>query len=352
MKKIALLIMIILLAGCTAGQFDRKQMVSGITNDVILANHKTFAATTADLQAAAEAFQTAPSDDHLTALREAWQAASVAWMGCAPFEFDLVKDALIHNRIDNRPPRFTFIEEKIASNDPISADVLLDVGSSSQGLSAIEYLIFTDGLTDDPRRIDYLVSAADLLAQNGEALLTIWSADGQNYAQQFIDGDLDGGNIQGSMNMLFNQVLEQIEMITWNRLGKPMGKRSGGHPRPDLVEAPLSRSSLSRIQATVEVLHQVYNGGNTTEPAGFASYLDSLDADYNGEPLSQVIEAQFIATQQSLAAIESPLGEAIEADADTVEAAYQELRTLITLLKVDAANQMGVTLTFNDNDGD
>ena len=40
------------------------------------------------------------------------------------------------------------------------------------------------------------------------------------------------------------------------------------------------------------------------------------------------------------------------ADQAQVEAAYEELRTLLVLFKVDMVNHLGLTLTFNDNDGD
>lgn len=353
-------LLLIVLSGCGGStQFDRKQMVADITNNVIVANHELFAQSSATLLEQAQNYQADPSKQNQAELQQAWLETSNAWMGVSPFEFDVVKDALIHNRIDNRPAREAFIEEKVAGRGEISAEVLATVGSSSQGLSAIEYLVFSDKLAE-PRRIEYVVSSAELVNQNADALLKIWSTDGQNYAQQFIDADLAGGNIQGSMNMLFNQVLEQIEMITWDRLGKPLGKRSSGAIRADLVEAPMSQSSLARIKATLDTLHRVYTadgvaedkGGNGVEGSGIDSYLDFLETDNHGDRLSQKIEAQFVQTKAALNAIPEPLGATIENNPAVVEAAYEELRALITILKVDAAGQMGITLTFNDNDGD
>ena len=232
---------LVCIAACSPG-FDRSAMMTDITETVILENHAKFVDASAALLGAAEALSASPTEDNLSSVQAAWRGASIAWMGCSPFEFDVVKDALIHNRIDNRPARDKFIEEKVAGNETLDAELLAGVGSSSQGLSAIEYLIFSDGILDDPRRMEYVVASAEVVHENGVALHKIWSADGGNYARLFIDGDFDGGNTQGSMNMLFNQLLEQIEMITWDRLGKPMGKRTGGEIRTDLVEAPLSQS--------------------------------------------------------------------------------------------------------------
>ena len=70
------------------------------------------------------------------------------------------------------------------------------------------------------------------------------------------------------------------------------------------------------------------------------------------EPLSQVILRQFDAALAALRAIDGPLETAVQANPAQVESAYQETLSLLTLLKADMVNQLGLTLTFNDNDGD
>ena len=343
---------VLFLASCSSG-FDRSEMLHDLTYQAIVPNHERFVATTAELEVAIDSYLLDPSASNLAVAQGAWQAASLAWMGCMTHRYGVINDALIHNRIDNRPPRVPFIEETIDGGDLIHVELIGQVGSSSQGLSAIEYLLFSpDSLADlaeNGRRQAYLQAAAVVLHQNSQALLALWADSGQNYAQAFADADLDGGELQGSMNMLVNQTLSELERITWDRLGKPMGKRSSGATRPDLIEAPYSQSSLARIEATVQDLHRLYTAA---EGVGFDDYLDYLEADYDGRPLSEVIDAQFVTSLAALQAIEQPLGQAIEQDIDQVEVAYEALRTLIILLKVDFANQLGVTLTFNDNDGD
>jgi len=119
--------------------------------------------------------------------------------------------------------------------------------------------------------------------------------------------------------------------------------------RPDLVEAPYSGDSLPRIIATVESLRATFNG---SEGLGFDDYLNFLGAMYEDRPLSEAINAQFDASLAALRAIDEPLETAVTADQAQVEAAYEELRTLLVLFKVDMVNHLGLTLTFNDNDGD
>ena len=59
---------------------------------------------------------------------------------------------------------------------------------------------FTDA-ADAERRRAYFLALAEAMLPKAEALLQIWLADGQNYAQAFMEADMDGGELQGSINM-------------------------------------------------------------------------------------------------------------------------------------------------------
>jgi hypothetical protein len=342
--------------------FDRRAMLENMTRQVILPAHEELVERLADLETAVVLFTDDPNLETLTAVREAWLAANLARMALLPFRIGPVDDSLLHNRMDNRPPRVKFIDETvIAGTEPITGDYLASIGSSSVGLGAMEYLLFdpVGGDTavlqsfttaeNSERRRQLLQGLAANLHQRGRELAQIWQPDGENYAGAFIEADMDGGELQGSMNMLVNQMIADVEEIVASRLGKPSGQRSNGVVRPDLVEAAYSGASLPRIIATVMGVQLAFNGG---DGLGFDDYLDYLGATYEGEPLSAAINGQFEATLAALGEIEGSLETAVETDLAQVETAVEETRALLVLLKVDTTNHLGVTLTFNDNDGD
>lgn len=346
----------------TPDGFDRQAMLENITMQVILPAHEKYVRRLAELETAVKAFNADPTSESLTAVQESWLAANLARMALLPFRIGPVDDSLLHHRMDNRPPRIAFIDEDIlAGTEPITSDYLDSIGSSSVGLGVMEYLLFnpvdgnsavlqtfTSGENAD-RRGQLLVTLAENLHQKGSELEQIWSADGENYARAFIEADMDGGELQGSMNMLANQMIAEVEEITGTRLGKPSGQRSNGMVRPDLVEAPYSQDSLPRIIATVEGLQAAFNGG---DGLGFDDYLDFLGARYEDESLSAAINVRFTASLDALKAIDSPLDTAVEDSPDQVNAAIESLNDLLVLLKADMVNALGITLTFSDNDGD
>lgn len=342
--------------------FDRRAMLENVTTQVIVPAHESFVVVLADLETAVAAFTGDPNPTTLTAVQGAWQTASLGRMALLSFRIGIIDDSLLHNRLDNRPPRAEFIEETIlAGEQAITSEYLDSIGSSSVGLGAMEYLLFdpvggdtavlatfTDA-DDADRRRALLLALAQNLHQRGADLAQIWAAGGDNYAQAFIAADMDGGELQGSLNMLVNQMINDVEEIISSRLGKPSGQRSNGMIRPDLVEAPYSQTSLPRIAATVAGLQVAFNGG---DGPGLDDYLDFLGAEYESGLLSEAINAQFAASLAALHAIDEPLETAVQTDLPQVEAATEELQSLLVLLKVDMANHLGVTLTFNDNDGD
>jgi predicted lipoprotein len=369
--RVHFILILILLAACSTAPaeveeandgFDRKAMLANITNQLILPGHANFLKTLNGLETTANTFTANPNPDTLTALQESWLNANLARMAILPYRLGPVDDSLLHNRLDKRPPRTPFINETIlAGDDPLTDEYLDSIGSTSVGLAAMEYLLFNPEEGNDAilaafadtetgqRRLDYLLALAQNMPPKAEALQQLWAADGDNYAQAFIEAGMDDGELQGSVNMLVNQMIADLEEIISSRLGKPSGKRSNGMARPDLAEAPYSQASLPRIIATVEGLQVTFNGG---DGLGLDDYLDFLEAEYEDEPLSQAMNAQFDRSLAALAEIEGTLETAVIDHPEQIDAAYEELRTLLVLLKVDLPNHLGLTLTFNDNDGD
>lgn len=354
-----LLFSFILLISCSQNTtFDRQAMLENITKEVVLPAHENFVATLAELEEASRIFNNNPNLATLSDVQAAWLAASLGRMAILPFRLGPIDDSLLHNRLDNRPPRLTFIEETfIGGSEPLTGDYLDSVGSSSVGLGAMEYLLFDPAganpavlatFTTAPqagRRRELLLALAKNVHQKGQQLNQIWA----DYAQPFIEAEMDDGELQGSMNMLVNQMIGDVEEIIATRLGKPSGQRSNGAIRPDLVEAAYSQASLPRIIATLEGIQVAFNGG---DGLGFDDYLNYLEATYESKPLSSAINTQFEQSLTALRAIDGPLEQAVVQDLPQVMEAMTEIETLLLLLKVDMTNQLGVTLTFNDNDGD
>lgn len=363
----------LLLSACAFGSpsFDRKAMFRDITQNVILPAHEAFVSESALLVQKVHAFQAEPTVEKLEALQAQWKQVSLAWKACELFELGPVQEVFIHNLIHKWPTNPKLIEEHLASADSIDQDLIDSIGSTSKGLPAIEYLIFwnmPEGGSDDldntailstltdapdgPKRMQYLVELVKNLHHESQILLNIWEGSGNNYAEDFINADSDGGELQSSISMLTNAMVAQLEEMLKMNLGDPLGHSTYGKPQPEKVEAGRSEHSLPNLIRNLETFKIAFNGGSSEEQLGFDDYLDFLDAQYENEPLSAKINAQTDAALAALKAIDGPLHVAVVEHPDQVRAAHEELKQLLVLIKADMVNHFGVTITFNDNDGD
>ena len=331
--------------------FERRAMLENIAMNVVLPLQQTFVQETQALEGVVQALSQNPSPETLQATQEAWLAASTAWQRVNLFEVGGLEMTVLFNQINKAPTDPALIDKAIAEG--ASAD---KVGSTSKGLPALEYLLFNpDGdeavLTSlqDSQRMGYLVDLSQNLSQKASELHTLWSPDGENYAATFAAADEQGGKTQGSINMLVNEMINQSEMIVRDKLGGPLGKMNGGEPAPELAEAERSEGSTANLISNVEALKMTFNGA---EGLGFDDYLDYINAFYAYGPLSETINRQLDETLTALHAIDLPLSQAVTETPDAVQAAYDKARLLVILLKSDMGNQMGVTVTFNDTDGD
>lgn len=330
-----------------AQPFDRRQMLETLTMQVILPYHQALYDQSQALDQAAHAYQADPTPENLAVLQQAWKDASLAWERCEWLDFGRLM--IYHTPIERVPTKIEALDEALAGSDTLNADFVAGSGSNLKGLPALEYLIFAPDVDlTDPRRIDYIVGMTETLVEDTKTLYDAWSPDGDNYAETFINADGAGTVVRESLSMLNNQMVAELEKILQNKLGKPLGIfYEDGLPRPELVETPYSGESVAHIRANLESLQAMF-----TQDWTLRAYLTYLGAMYEENLLGDVIMAQFEASYAALDAIQLPLEVAVVEDPASVQAAYDAIHQLMVLIRVDMAGQLGVTITFNDNDGD
>ncbi len=354
-----------LLVGCGglgARGFDRGAMLASLAEEVILPAHATFEAETSSLAESARAFAAAPTVGTLDALQAHWQASAEAWMAVEIWEVGAVRDAFIHTRLYKWPTSPRLIEEHLAGEAPIDEAFIEGVGSTAKGLPAIEYLLF-DPTGDEAvlerftasggeRRLAYVVAASENAHRTAQALHHIWAETGDDYVTNFVQADSDGGELNSSISMLVNEMVVELEGAANLKLATPLGRSTFGKPWPESAEAFRSDQSLPLLIANIEALQRIFQGGAAADAPGLDDLLAARRVPEEGDPLAGRIAAQFERTLAALRAIESPLRVAVEEEPEQVTAAYDEVRALLVLFKADLAAQLGITITFSDNDGD
>ncbi|MEM1248500.1 MAG: imelysin family protein [Acidobacteriota bacterium] len=349
----------LLLATVTACSepFPHEQLLADWTEEVILPLHGSLVEEVEKLRNATRSLAAEPSLETLNAARGAWKTTAVLWQEVALYRFDRM--LLAHNQVSKRPPDVEFLEETVtAAPETLTAELVAGVGSLSKGLAAIEYLLFEPAGAEDwveqageqPGRAAYVAAASEQLVTSAAAVRDRWLPEGGNYIDTFLNGDSETDGFRRSLGKVLNRVVAVLEESVREQLGRPLAA-GGESARPERVEAPRSATSLALLRSRIAGIERVLLA-QEGDGLRLADYADHLDAEVDGTALSTLLRNRFGSSLAALDAIPEPLTRSVVEDPDLVRAAYDELRELLVLIKVDLANQLGVTLTFNDNDGD
>jgi predicted lipoprotein len=278
--------------------------------------------------------------------------------------FGPVEDLRLGAAIDFWPARFDTIEAAItAAPEPITAEYVASLGTSSKGMPALEYLMFdpvggnaailaTLGAMDvmAMKRCGYTQAVAETFAKDAAALEMAWDPKGGGFVNQVADagtGSTTYTSGQTAIGVIVNVLNAGLQGVNENKISGPLGLNTGS-PDPSVVESRFSDHSLEDLAENLIGFEEVYYGRHN---------------DKNGKGLTVLVNARSpaidTAVKQALtdarakvSAIPPPLRTAITAQPDSVTATHAAIRALRIRLSTDVASVLGVSILLNDSDAD
>lgn len=345
--------------------FDRKSMLTNLGNNVIISSFDAFYQKTDALEAAITAYASdIKNEQKLIAAQQAWLAMAIVWKQASVFKQGPVEDKFLQSNIDFSTKGVylnpTLLEKAITDGTTIDNAYIESKGSTVKGIHAIEYLLFDKSQTNatiiaryadagGANRLAYVKALATNLKNQAKTILDDWKG---SYVTTFINAD--GRDINSSLGILSNKLIDLIYTIRDERIGAPKGNRNTGTPQPDLAESALSNSSVVLAVNELKGLENAFLGRTPAgvDGIGLDDLLDKLGAKSGSDRLSTKIKNQFSTVYAKLNAIPTPLQTAVINNKTEVQAAYDEIKKLQVIMEVDMINNLGVLLTFSDNDGD
>jgi predicted lipoprotein len=356
----SILLLLLLLVGCNNStspdedNFDRPEMLSNYGNNIIIPAFEELQSTTAELQAAADNFNNERTAGHLENLQTALKNTRLAWQKVNPFQFGPSESVLLRSSLNTYPVDTAKVNENISSGDYSFGTI---DSRDATGLPALGFLLHGAGdndeilamYTSDPEAensITYLLDNISFIKEQIDTATNDWQPAGGDYIGTFLSDENAGTDVGSSLGMLINSyVLHYERYLRDGKIGIPAGVRSAGVIRPSSTEAYYGGYSLELAVANLQQIERVFTGG---EGIGLDDNLAALGAeDLSDEILSQIEEAQ-----SALEQLNDPLSQQIGEDNEPVLTAFEELQDIITLFKADMTSVLGITITYQDNDGD
>lgn len=336
-------------------QRHKKAQLDNIYDNEISRLNTEFITETSLLNDGISHFKQETTTANLIEVQQQWLRTLKVWKQMELYNIGDISKTFIHSEIGRWPSNEVFINDFIDEIEIIDEAFIASKGASSKGISALEYLLFSaedndivlTSFSSDAnyaKRLDYLTAVAQNLKTKANELSELWTA----YRAKFTSG-LENG-VEGSQNQIINQMVSTIEAILISKLGKPLGDTNGGTIALDELEAARSGASLEIIQQHLISLKRCYKGDFALTPfrVGFDDFLILIGS----EDFSDKITAQFSECQKKIDAIKGSLHDEISSNPEAVVALKNSFTDLLVLIKVDMANVLGSTITFNDNDGD
>lgn len=342
----------VVLYGCKPEKkdsYNQEALLTNLANNVIVPVYQQFNTAAQALKQKSDAFSSSPSTQSLEELKAAFIAAYEAYMGVETYDFTPSTGVRNLNVFATDTAQ---INSNIATGN-YNLETALNI--RAKGFPAIDYLLYSQGTSETvnafivnnaANRKQYLSDIVNDISNVASNATTAWG----NYKGQFAAAT--GTDIGSSVGMLVNDVAFSAERCRRERVGNALGYVgfiSSGTLHPNSLEAYYTARSKELLIANLQQLKTLYEG-STGE--GFDDYLASLNAEYDGQPLSTAISTQFDVAIAKANAVPVDFATALNSNKPAMEELFLELKKLTVMLKVDMSSQLGVVINYSDNDGD
>lgn len=366
--RVAILATAIGLASCDSGGdnggvpngFDRRAMLENFGANLILPAYVALQARVDALSEAADQFVADPNTASLGILRDRLKDAWMAWQNANLFQFGPAEAAVMRPALNTFPANVNQIEANVASGDYVLGSL---ANRAAAGFPTLDYLLHGVGTTAEEivgkyttdasatGRITYLADNVAFIKSTTDQVVDAWDQSGGNFLAEFLSAARGGTDVGSSLGELINALILHYErFVRDGKIGIPAGVRSAGVPRPTATEAFYSGYSLELAVANVVAIRRLFRGTglNGASGIGLDDNLRALDA----ADLANEIDAALGEAIAGLQSLDDPLSMQIETDVEAVTAVFVSMQRAVVLLKADMTSVLGVTVTFQDNDGD
>ena len=340
--------------------FKRSDMLANFGNEIIVPAYVAFQETIKVLHDSGDVFSADPSIETLLSLQEALKTARLNWQDVALFQFGPAETFALRGALNTYPTNLDQINANMASGSYVLGTL---ENIAAGGFPALEYLLHGIGESsedivalfstdiDAASRRAYLDANLDFVVENVNLVVNQWLPSEGNYLATFLSEDQAGVDVGSSLGQIVNaMVLHYERFIRDGKIGIPAGVRSSGVPRPKTTEAFYSGYSVELATRSIEALTRLYDGTTYVgeEGVGLDENLEFLESAELASDILSVMEG----VSNSIEGLSDPLSTQIESDVNVVVSAFTEMQQLVVLLKADMTSILGITISFQDNDGD
>lgn len=292
----------------TGFSFTATEMITNLTNDVIVVGYKNLNDEAADFLLATQNLVNTPTAENLAAAQQAWKDVRVPWEQGESHIFGPVDALSIDPHLDTWPLNTSDLQALLDSQTGFSADELRTFNDDVQGFHTMEFLLFGDGVADNNKSIgemtvlerEYLSAAAEVFKTYTQTLYDAWTvsndpnvADSPAYKELLLTANNDVYASQlGVVEELINGMIGIVDEVGNGKIAEPFGS-SIDNIDTSKVESQYSWNSLADFTDNIRGVQNVYRGefAEQADQAGIIDFIRAADADIASRIDTEIADA-------------------------------------------------------------
>ncbi|NRD72520.1 iron-regulated protein A precursor [Shewanella sp. VB17] len=283
-------------ATVTEFEFSATEMITNLTDDVIISGYATLAQKGEEMLLATKTLVTNKTQVNLIAAQAAWTAARQPWEQGEAHIFGPVDSLNIDPHLDDWPLNTSDLTDVLANNSGFDAKMIKGFNDDLQGFHTIEYLLFGDGVLDNEKSVteltvkesEYLAALAEVFRDYTKILDDAWqvSHDGQITSKPYGDFLKKAGS---ENHTIYQAQLGVIEELINGMIGIVNEVRSAKIANASLasialantskVESQYSWNSLTDFSDNIIGVRNLYQGEfeGATDKQGIIDFVKAAD---------------------------------------------------------------------------
>ncbi|QDE32320.1 MULTISPECIES: imelysin family protein [Shewanella] len=341
----------------TGFSFVATEMITNLTDDVIVAGYANLAAKGDALLLATQALLSASATQaDLVTAQNAWKSAREPWEQGESHIFGPVDSLSIDPHLDSWPLNTTDLQTQLDNNSGFDAETIKAWNDDVQGFHTMEYLLFGNGVDSNTKLIadlttserEYLIALAEVFRDYTTLLDDAWqvsyNAEGATaipYADLLkTPGDATNTIYSSQLAVieeLINGMIGIVDEVGNGKIADPFGE-SISTADTSKVESQYSWNSLTDFANNIIGVRNVYQGEFTgaSDNTGLVDFVAAADATLSTRITSEIDDA-ILKIQAISGSTDMPFRQAIldEDGRVLVQSAIDALTTLQTSLESD-----------------
>lgn len=360
-----ILILAVLITACKDNEeeddikeFDRSTMLVNFEANIITPRYNDYQDKVATLKTSLESFEAAPDANNLSAFKQSFETAYLAWQNVATFELGPAMDIALKGFTNTYPTDTVLIEDNITTG---GYNLGTAGNTDATGFPALDYLLFNgsevevlNAFTTDANASERMQYAKDIVTKMKNDIDYVVDQWANGYKTTFVEST--GNDVGSSTGLLVNEMNKDFELIKNAEVGIPLGKKTLDVTRPTFVQGYYSGLSNQLTEVHLNSIFNFYKGvhfNSSTDDVGFDDYCNDLELNAsNGNALDATIKERFGAIFTKLNAVSMTFSQAVDQETTAMNELYSEIQQTVVYLKTDLPSGIGVQITYQDNDGD